>query len=298
MKRHLLTITLALIALTMVCKSALADNVEATLRYAEANRSNTAQVVAKAETQLRLMQADLRIAREIESDALRQEDREALVLAREAIAETKRGIDETRQLLTRAKSLLAQRVRTLQQLRAARSTGSAGDGVVVADGGDVRRYNADGVELGEATGRLQAGETVRTGSDGSARLFLGEMGSQVQLAPDSEFTVGEGDGLRDFIGQLKQGLARLMVRLDGKSRFEVRTPAAVCAVRGTDFAVENKDGQTRVRVFSGVVEVTASAHGKTIELNAGQQWDSGAQQVESFNVNDFPAPWESEHDAH
>lgn len=298
MKRHLVTITLALIALTMVSKSALADSIEATLRYAEANRSNTAQVVAKAETQLRLMQADLRIAREIERDALHQGDNAALALAREAIAETERGIGETRQLLTRAQSLLAQRERTLEQLRAARRAGSAGDGVVVADGGDVRRYNADGVELGEATGRLQAGETIRTGSDGSARLFLGEMGSQAQLAPDSEFTVGEGDTLRDFIGQLKQGVVRLLVRLDGKSRFEVRTPAAVCAVRGTDFAVENKDGQTRVRVFSGVVEVTASAHGQTIEMNAGQQWNSGEQQVAPFDVNDFPAPWESEHDAH
>lgn len=294
MRRHLLTIFLSLLALFIAFTDVHAGSVEAALRYAEANHSQAAEAVARAQTQVKIMQGDLRIAHDIESDALRLGDRAALAVAREAVAESGRGLNEARQLLTRANSLLAQRERTLEGLRTTLRSGAVSGGVVVADGGDVRRYSADGVALDDASGPLRAGETVRTGSDGSARLFLGERGSQAQLAPESEFSVSEGESLRDFIGELRQGLVRLLARLDRRERFEVRTPAAVCAVRGTDFAVASRDGQTRVRVFSGVVDVTASIDGRTIEVKAGQQWNSGEQAPEPFDVNAFPAPWEND----
>jgi hypothetical protein len=52
-----------------------------------------------------------------------------------------------------------------------------------------------------------------------------------------------------------------------------------------------------VRVFSGVVEVTASGDGKSIEVKAGQQWSSGTAVPEPFDPRAFPAPWESDPDA-
>jgi ferric-dicitrate binding protein FerR (iron transport regulator) len=297
MRRHPLSIFLSLLALFIAFTNVHAGSVEAALRYAEANHGQAAQALARAQLQVEVMQGDLRIARDIESDALRLGDSAALAVAREAIAESERGLSEARQLLTRAHSLLGQRERALEGLRTALRSGAPSGGVVVADGGDVRRYSADGVALEDVSGPLRAGETIRTGADGSARLFLGERGSQAQLAPESEFTVSEGETLRDFIGKLKQGLVRLLARLDRMERFEVRTPAAVCAVRGTDFAVENRDGQTRVRVFSGVVEVTAPTGGKSIEVKAGQQWSSGTSVPEPFDSRAFPAPWESDPDA-
>jgi ferric-dicitrate binding protein FerR (iron transport regulator) len=297
MRRHFRTIVPSLLALFMASTNVHAGSIEAALRYAEDNLGQAAQALARAQRQVEIMQGDLRIARDIESDALRLGDSAALAVAREAIAESERGLSEARQLLARANSLRAQRERTLEGLRTALRSGVPGGGVVVADGGDVRRYSADGMALEDVSGPLRAGETIRTGADGSARLFLGERGSQAQLAPESEFTVSEGETLRDFIGKLKQGLVRLLARLDRMERFEVRTPAAVCAVRGTDFAVENRDGQTRVRVFSGVVEVTASGDGKSIEVKAGQQWSSGTAVPEPFDPRAFPAPWESDPDA-
>jgi len=45
-------------------------------------------------------------------------------------------------------------------------------------------------------------------------------------------------------------------------RFEVRTPTAVCAVRGTEFTIDvDARGQTEVRMFTGLMSVT-DGHGR------------------------------------
>jgi ferric-dicitrate binding protein FerR (iron transport regulator) len=299
MQLNFQTILLPLFALFMVSMNVSADDVaQAALRYAEKNRTLAVESVTKAERHTKVTEAELRIARDIERDALRLGDRAALAVARDAIAEGELGLKEANLLLARAQSLLAQRERTQESLRARLRTGAARGGVVVTDGGDVQRYTADGATVNDPTGPLRAGETVRTGRDGSARLFLSEGRGQAQLAAESEFTVTEDDGLHDFIGELKQGMVRLLAHLSKKERFEVRTPSAVCAVRGTDFAVENSGEQTRVRVFSGVVAVTSIANGKTIEVTSGHQWTSGEQGLEPFDTNSYPAPWGSGHAAH
>ncbi|PIU20593.1 MAG: hypothetical protein COT18_01490, partial [Elusimicrobia bacterium CG08_land_8_20_14_0_20_59_10] len=53
-------------------------------------------------------------------------------------------------------------------------------------------------------------------------------------------------------------------------KFEVRTPSAVCAVRGTDFMVQaDADGGTRVEVYEGSV-LTGDAKGNTGLVRQGQ----------------------------
>lgn len=55
-----------------------------------------------------------------------------------------------------------------------------------------------------------------------------------------------------------------------KKRFEVRTPSAVCAVRGTDFEVTETPAGTQVVVFEGSVELRALNSEQTTLLQAGQ----------------------------
>ena len=76
------------------------------------------------------------------------------------------------------------------------------------------------------------------------------------------------------------------------SRFEVTTPEAVVAVRGTIFDVSHQD-QTRVRVFDGVVKVNdRSGQNQSVFLNRGQQLDlSRRRQLMSrtqFNAKSRP----------
>ena len=55
-----------------------------------------------------------------------------------------------------------------------------------------------------------------------------------------------------------------------KNRFEVRTPAAICGVRGTEFTVHvSESDNTEVNVKNGIVDLTGNLINGTITLTAG-----------------------------
>ncbi len=59
----------------------------------------------------------------------------------------------------------------------------------------------------------------------------------------------------------------------GKSHFEVVTPQAIAAVRGTKWAVDNKDTRTSVLVLRGQVAVRRTAGRGQVVLGPGQGVD-------------------------
>jgi ferric-dicitrate binding protein FerR (iron transport regulator) len=59
----------------------------------------------------------------------------------------------------------------------------------------------------------------------------------------------------------------------GKSHFEVVTPQAIAAVRGTKWAVDNKDTKTSVLVLRGQVAVRRTAGRGQVVLGPGQGVD-------------------------
>lgn len=102
--------------------------------------------------------------------------------------------------------------------------------------------------------RVRPGAEIRTAKDGKAGVVLPD-GTRFQLAGDSQFAVEDTTkkkaGFKLAFGKLRASVAGYF-----SSRFEVRTPAAVCAVRGTEFELEvGKDGATRMDVAEGLVEV-------------------------------------------
>jgi hypothetical protein len=66
--------------------------------------------------------------------------------------------------------------------------------------------------------------------------------------------------------QVESGEVNL--RVEGRvSQYEVSTPSAVAAVKGTEFTTRIlEDGSSEFTVFSGVVEVKANASGRTQNL--------------------------------
>src|SRR5690606_15666522 len=52
------------------------------------------------------------------------------------------------------------------------------------------------------------------------------------------------------------------------SRYEIKTPSAVAAVRGTEFRLRSDDSGTQLEVLEGIVELSGE-HGKVL-VNAGQ----------------------------
>lgn len=86
---------------------------------------------------------------------------------------------------------------------------------------------------------LDPDDTVKTGSDGYAEIYFSDRG-MIKLSRNSELEIRtlEQDDSSVFlkIGAL---VAKFESKVKKKLFFKVNTPAAVCAVRGTEFAAEH-----------------------------------------------------------
>ncbi len=118
------------------------------------------------------------------------------------------------------------------------------------------------------------GDRLRTGRNAWCELAAKD-GTLVKLDPDSEASVDEllaSAGKRQFSFSLLKGKALWLaakVKEAAASRFVVRTNTAVCAVRGTDFAViVSSSGETSVGLFEGRLEV-GEPDGEPRQLEAG-----------------------------
>lgn len=108
---------------------------------------------------------------------------------------------------------------------------------------------------------LLPGDTVETGKDAQAEVTFDDS-SAINLDPESRFGITElvkdsASGQRTvktdlFSGELKAQIAKLAQN----STFEIESPTAVAAVRGTEFIVAYRPGQpTQVTVLVGRVGV-------------------------------------------
>jgi hypothetical protein len=144
------------------------------------------------------------------------------------------------------------------------------DGVVefMPAGGDTWRPASAGE-------RVEAGVRIRTGPFSAARLVFFE-GSTIDVEAQAEITIVQmssrrHDGKVILLRQTRGQTYSRVQRLTGRaSRFEIKSPMAAVAVRGTEFAVAvGADGTTSVAVAEGLVEVTAQE--ATVVVLAGQR---------------------------
>jgi hypothetical protein len=116
-------------------------------------------------------------------------------------------------------------------------------------------------------------DVVNTQASARARIALDD-GSVLNVGSDSSIKVVKHDGaaqqteLELTYGKLRSQ-AQKITKPDGK--FQVKTPAGVAGVVGTDFFVsfDNTTGTMNVTVFEGVVKVCNLA-GACVEVKAGQ----------------------------
>jgi hypothetical protein len=133
---------------------------------------------------------------------------------------------------------------------------------------EVRRQGSAEWQRVEGTGALQAGDSVKTNWRGKMRMYL-EDGSRVDMGSSSSVTL-ENDGAGGTSTTVKLGLGRLKAWVKkAKRKFEVRTPSAVCAVRGTEFEVETDGNRTAVDLINGMLAVSDNAGNESL-LTGGQ----------------------------
>ncbi|NND68544.1 MAG: LysM peptidoglycan-binding domain-containing protein [Halioglobus sp.] len=123
---------------------------------------------------------------------------------------------------------------------------------------------------------LAAGQDIALGSllvsrEGSAAIQLGNH-SQILLRPNSvlridTMSVGESAGQTSTL-RLDSGEVEVEVKPESRSRFEVHTPSAIAAVRGTQYRVVSlrEEDSTRGEVLAGLVAVEA---GSRLDVPAG-----------------------------
>lgn len=115
---------------------------------------------------------------------------------------------------------------------------------------------------------LDEGDRVVVAAGGSAEVSL-DGASLLQLGENADFTLTSLSRAR---AELSLALGSLLAKIQklGVDRLEVRTPAAVAAVRGTEFGVDagGAGGEARVGVFDeGRVEVSGSGAMETLTPN-------------------------------
>ena len=111
---------------------------------------------------------------------------------------------------------------------------------------------------------LYPGDSVKTGPAAKVSLVT-KGGAEVRINENSDFQLEASGGVREMV---KLGVGQLWTRMLHKmAKVNVRTPSAVCAIRGTEADIEQRSLLT-VKVYEGHVDVQNTL-GKQA-LKAGQ----------------------------
>ncbi|WP_339806414.1 FecR domain-containing protein [uncultured Marinobacter sp.] len=146
--------------------------------------------------------------------------------------------------------------------------------VLTAITGQVQIRTASTGQVRRASGgeRIRAGDTLIT-SSGTATVELAD-GSVVRINPASQIVFNRltrygREGMTDTRMRLNRGSMSNRVKplIEGGSRFEVETPSAIAAVRGTAFAIQTDDLGSYIQVTEG--DVDFGAPGRTRIVPAG-----------------------------
>jgi hypothetical protein len=116
---------------------------------------------------------------------------------------------------------------------------------------------------------IEVGDKVKTGPGSQAELYI-KYGSKIRLGADAIFVLNNV-GPKENSVEILLGKMQAWIRKTAGRKFTVRTPSAVCAVRGTVFEVDvDPSGQTVWNLFSGVIRVSDS-HNNTVTLAPNQR---------------------------
>lgn len=148
--------------------------------------------------------------------------------------------------------------------------------VVIAVRGEASLVRANGEQETIKTGaKLYSGDRVVTLDRQNLRIQFADK-SELQVLPNSVIVLDklshhEHTGMVDTRIRLNSGSVNTWVeKLKPESRYEIKTPAAVTAVRGTAYRVSTDAGQiSRAMVTEGNVAVSAGASEKNVKHGYG-----------------------------
>ncbi|HVF85040.1 MAG TPA: FecR family protein [Abditibacteriaceae bacterium] len=144
-------------------------------------------------------------------------------------------------------------------------------------------------------GVIRTGDTIRSGADGTAEFRWAD-GTRLRLQPNSEITIRRSSlSLKkrsqnsEFLLASGKIFVRIPQKLDAASRFEIDTPTATAKVRGTVFSIAANNGETKVAVWKGRVDVADAREEQVQAVPEGQLLSAGEGRWHLFNAQSTPA---------
>jgi len=101
---------------------------------------------------------------------------------------------------------------------------------------------------------LSEGDAVRTKKNSSAAITF-TSGTRIKISQSTEFEIEIQPRIEKVASRIKMRIGKLWTQVRARTKFEVKTPIAVAAVRGTEFAADLNNQQLLLTVISGIVEV-------------------------------------------
>ena len=117
---------------------------------------------------------------------------------------------------------------------------------------------------------VRSTDKVRCGKDSRADILL-DNGHRVRMWPKSEISLNKIESGQTDIKLIFGRIRSFVKKLRPREKFEVKTPVAVCSVRGTDFSVEvGEDNKVMVEVYEGQVAAREELTGSEVLVNPGE----------------------------
>lgn len=142
----------------------------------------------------------------------------------------------------------------------------------VSGSADVKSAQTDSWYAAKSGINVKSGQIIKTKARSRVKVSLAD-GSRIEVLPNSQIDLQEvkpsAPSFKMMIGKLKAWVSKNRTR----EKFEVRTPVAVCSVRGTEFSIEvDEKGSTDIEVYKGLVGVRkADDTGEEIPVGAGEK---------------------------
>lgn len=183
---------------------------------------------------------------------------------------------------------------TVLRIPVAWMRGEAGSAHIVDMRGQVEQQVGDRTETLTTGARVNAGALIRSGEDSSLTLEFPD-GSRSLVGANTELKLRElrrlkASGAQQLGIELRRGNVENTVRPVGQGggRYIIHTPAAIAAVRGTDFRATVQGDRLRAETLEG--EVALQNRRGTTRLPAGTGSQARRGQAPEASARLLPAP--------
>lgn len=150
-----------------------------------------------------------------------------------------------------------------------RQTPVAGSIVAAKGGEEMRFFREELWRTAQIRQDVIGGDVLRTNAIGNLAILFADQ-TQIRVGRNSTLTVNEVARTSSGTTQLKLDAGNIWARAsrDG-SGVDVKTPAAVAAIRGTDWSLSVEGGRTSLVVLEGVVELSNAQGSVTVRQGEG-----------------------------